>query len=554
MGASPIINRQSAIDNFLLRAAPRLQSENPMGAEDADETRGLLVRSASIITPLTLTSRVTGYIRDKVIALTLGAGTRSDAFFVAFRIPNMLREIVGEGAMSSAFIPVYAEVAHKRSDEEARAFVGRALGSFAAILAALTVVGILCSPLLVDLLARQFRSTPGKFALTVALNRWIFPYIFLVSVAAFCQAVLNAKHRFAAAAAAPIFLNIAMILGAAVLAPHLEEPTYGLAAGVLLGGVLQIAIQIPQLTKMRAVGRPHLGWRDPAVRSVLLLMTPRLFAYGINTINTVISTRFAASLGNANVSHFYYANRLKELVLGGFAVSLATAILPLLSRQALSEDRGPFKDNLAFALRLLVFVTIPASVGLIVLKTPIVRVLFEGGRFAAPDTRATAAALATLAAGLLFFAGVRVVVPAFYALKDTRMPVLAAMADCATFVLLCVLLTRPMGLSGIGLAASVAAGVNLAFLLLILRRREGRLRGKEILISFARVAVAAAVMAVALAAASRWLDLENSRGWTGAILLVCVILGGAGIYWTAASLAGAPEPSELRAVALRRRT
>jgi putative peptidoglycan lipid II flippase len=524
-----------------------------MAAEDADDARHRLVRSASIITPLTLTSRVTGYIRDKVIALTLGAGTRSDAFFVAFRIPNMLREIVGEGAMSSAFIPVYAEVAHKRSDEEARAFVGRALGSFAAILAALTVVGILCSPLLVDLLARQFHSTPGKFALTVALNRWIFPYIFLVSMAAFCQAVLNAKHRFAAAAAAPIFLNIAMILGAAVLAPHLEEPTYGLAAGVLLGGVLQIAIQIPQLTKMRAVGRPHLGWRDPAVRSVLLLMTPRLFAYGINTINTVISTRFAASLGNANVSHFYYANRLKELVLGGFAVSLATAILPLLSRQALSEDRGPFKDNLAFALRLLVFVTIPASVGLIVLKTPIVRVLFEGGRFAAPDTRATAAALATLAAGLLFFAGVRVVVPAFYALKDTRMPVLAALADCATFVLLCVLLTRPMGLSGIGLAASAAAGVNLAFLLLILRRREGRLRGKEILISFARLAVAAAVMAVALAAANRWLDLENSRGWTGAILLVCVILGGAGIYWAAASLAGAPEPSELRAVTLRRR-
>src|SRR6266496_423392 len=554
MGASPIINRQSAIDNFLLRAAPRLESDSSMASSDADSARFRLVRSASIITPLTLASRVTGYIRDKIIALTLGAGERSDAFFVAFRIPNMLREIVGEGAMSSAFIPVYAEVAHKRSDEEARAFVGRALGSFAAILAALTIVGILCSPLLVDLLARQFRSTPGKFALTVALNRWIFPYIFLVSVVAFCQAVLNAKHRFAAAAAAPIFLNIAMILGAAVLAPHLEEPTYGLAAGVLLGGVLQIAIQIPQLTKMRAVGRPHLGWRDPAVRSVLLLMTPRLFAYGINTINTVISTRFAASLGNANVSHFYYANRLKELVLGGFAVSLATAILPLLSRQALSEDRGPFKDNLAFALRLLVFVTIPASVGLIVLKASIVGVLFEGGEFDAADTQATAGALAALAAGLFFFAGVRVVVPAFYALKDTRLPVLAALADCAAVVLLCAVLTRPLGLPGIGLAASAAAFVNLGILLAILRRREGRLHGRQIAASLGRVAVAAAVMAVALAAASRWLDLENSRGWTGAILLVCVILGGAGIYWTAASLAGAPEPSELRAVALRRRT
>jgi putative peptidoglycan lipid II flippase len=524
-----------------------------MAAEDADTARHRLVRSASVITPLTLTSRVTGYVRDKVIALILGAGTRSDAFFVAFRIPNMLREIVGEGAMSSAFIPVYAEVSHERSEEEARAFVGRALGTFALILAALTAAGILCSPLLVDLLARQFRQTPGKFDLTVALNRWIFPYIFLVSLAAFCQAVLNAKHRFAAPAAAPILLNVAMIFGAVVISRRLSEPTWGLAAGVLLGGALQIAIQVPQLARLRAIGRPALGWRDPAVRSVLLLMTPRLFAYGINTINTVISTRFAAGLGESNVSHFYYANRLKELVLGGFAVSLATAILPLLSRQALEADRGPFKDNVAFALRLLVFVTIPASVGLIVLRIPIVGVLFEGGRFHANDTRATAAALAALAAGLFFFAGVRVVVPAFYALKDTRMPVLAALADCATFVLLCALLTRRMGLPGIGLAASCAAGINLSILLAILRRREGRLRGRQIARSLFRVAASAAAMGVALEATRRTFSLDGVRGWTGAGLLLAVILAASALYWFAASLTGAPEPFELRHLARKRR-
>jgi putative peptidoglycan lipid II flippase len=289
------------------------------------------------------------------------------------------------------------------------------------------------------------------------------------------------------------------------------------------------------------------------VRSVLLLMTPRLFAYGINTINVVIATRFAASLGNANVSHFYYANRLKELVLGGFAVSLATAILPLLSRQALASDRGPFKANLAFALRLLVFVTVPASVGLIVLKTPIVRVLFEGGRFLPEDTRATAGALAALAAGLLFFAGVRVVVPAFYALKDTRLPVLAALADCAAFILLCAALTRPMGLPGIGLAASAAAGVNLAILLFVLRRREGRLHGREILAALARVGLAAAVMGACLEGARRWLDLENARGWTGALLVVAVVLAAAALYWAAALLAGAPEPAELSAVVRKRR-
>ena len=277
------------------------------------------------------------------------------------------------------------------------------------------------------------------------LNRWIFPYILLVSLAALCQAILNAHHRFAVAAAAPIFLNVSLILSALFLSPHLAEPTYGLAFGVLLGGFLQIAIQIPQLRRLRAMGRPALGWSDPAVRSVLLLMSPRLIAYGINSVNTVVATRFAAGLGDSSVSHMYYANRLKELVLGGFAVSVATAVLPLLSKQALSSDREPFKDSLAFALRLIAFVTVPATVGLVLLQVPIVRVLFEGGRFGAADTRATAGALATLALGLFFFAGVRVIVPAFYALKNTTLPVVAALADAVVFIALCVVLTRPAG-------------------------------------------------------------------------------------------------------------
>ncbi len=524
-----------------------------MTSSEAEDTQGRLVRSASIITPLTLVSRITGYLRDKVIALSLGAGTRSDAFFVAFRIPNMLREIVGEGAMSSAFIPVYAEVSEGEGEERARAFVGRALGSFTLILAALTAGGVLCSPLLVDLLARGFRQTPGKFELTVTLNRWIFPYIFLVSLAAFCQALLNARHRFAVAAAAPILLNLALIAGALLLSPRLSEPTYGLAAGVLLGGLLQIAVQVPQLLRLRALGRPALGWRDPAVRSVLLLMAPRLFAYGINTVNTVISTRFAAGLGNANVSRFYYANRLKELVLGGFAVSVATAILPLLSRQALATDREPFKSNLAFALRLVCFVTVPSTIGLIVLRKPIVRVLFEGGRFGAADTLATAEVLAALSAGLVFFAGVRVVVPAFYALKDTRMPVLAALADCATFIVLCALLVRRLGLPGIGLAASAAAAVNVAMLLTVLRRREGRMRGREIAASLARVALAASVMGGALYGAACFLRIESARGAAGAVLLAALILAATFLYWGAARLLGAPEPNELGHVARRRR-
>ena len=524
-----------------------------MTSEEIERTRGHLVRSAGTITPLTLVSRVTGYLRDKVIAATLGAGLRTDAFFVAFRIPNMLREIIGEGAMSSAVIPVYTKVSAERSEEEARAFVGRLVATFALLLAGITVAGILASPWLVTLLAARFRQDPAKFDLTVLLNRWIFPYIFLVSLAALCQALLNAHRRFAASAAAPIFLNLAIIVAALFVSPRMADPTYGLAAGVLAGGLLQIAVQAPQLRKLRVIGRPELGWKDPAVRSVLTLMAPRLGAYGVSAFNTVVSTRFAADLGNASVSHLYYANRLKELVLGGFAVSIATAILPLLSKESLQADRGPFKDHLAFALRLIAFVTVPASVGLIMLQAPIVRVLFQGGRFGADDTAATAGVLATLSLGLFFFAAIRVIVPAFYALRSTALPVGAAIADASVFLLLCVLWTRRFGLPGIGLAASASAAVNVLVLVAALRRREGRLGGRRIVASLGRSILAAGVMAACLWGALRIVPPERIAGWAGAGILAVLIAGSTLIFWFTSHLLGSPEPAELRRVARRRK-
>jgi len=524
-----------------------------MSLSNLEETRGRLVRSASAITPLTLLSRVTGYLREKIVALFFGATARTDAFIVAWRIPNMLRDIVGEGAMSSAFIPVYAEIAEKRRAEEARAFVGRAVGTFAFLLSGLTVAGILLSPFLVDLLAHEFRQNPGQFALAVSLNRWIFPYIFLVSMAALFQGILNAHHRFAISAAAPIFMNIGFILTTLLLAPRLAEPSYALAAGVLAGGFLQMIVQWPQLSRLKAIGRPALGWRDPAVRSVLLLAAPRLFAYGINTINLTFATRFAAELGTSNVSRLYFANRLKELVLGGFAVALATAILPLLARQALAEDRSEFKATIAFSLRLIAFVTIPATVGLIVLRFPILRVLLQGGAFHSADTRATADVLAMLSLGLFFFAVVRVVVPAFYALKETRLPVIAAFADCVVFVAGCFILTPILALPGIGLASSIAAAVNVAILLAALRRREGRLSGRMILRSLSRITVAALLMGVGLWLGLHAVDFTRMRMVRAVLTLFGLIAGGTAIYWSGAYLLGAPELEELRRVAWRRR-
>ncbi len=531
----------------------RLQSARVTARSEVDEARRRVVRSASAITPLTLLSRLSGYARDKAFAHVLGASARMDAFFVAFRIPNMLRDIVGEGAMSSAFIPVYAKVCAERSEQEARAFVGRVLGTFSFLLALLTVAGIAASPVLVGLLAPEFRAQPWQFDLAVALNRWIFPYVFLVSIAAFFQAIANSHNRFAVAAAAPILLNLSMIAGTLLLAPRLSEPTWGLAAGVILGGVLQMAVQWPQLARLKAVGRPALGWHDPAVREVLALMTPRLFAYGIATINLTFATRFAAGLGTAGVSRLYFANRLKELVLGGFAVALATAILPLLSRQALSGDRSGFKATLAFALRLIAFVTVPATVGLILLRTPIVRVLFQGGRYDAADTEATAGVLGTLSLGLFFFALIRVVVPAFYALRDTKLPVMAAFADMAVFLALCSVWTRSLGLPGIGLASSAAAAVNVGILLATLRRREGRMHGRAIASSVLRMLAASAIMGGAVWGADRWLGLARMTLVPAALALVGTIAGAAGIYWLAAHLLGSPEPAELSGLLRRRR-
>jgi putative peptidoglycan lipid II flippase len=524
-----------------------------MAPPPPNDTHGRLVRSASAITPLTLLSRLTGYLREKIVALLFGASARTDAFIVAWRIPNMLRDIVGEGAMSSAFIPVYARIEASRSEEEARAFVGRTLGTFAFLVAGLTVAGILFSPFLVDLLARDFRADPAQFDLAVSLNRWVFPYIFLVSIAALLQGVANARGKFAVSAAAPVLMNVGFIAATVALAPRLREPAYALAAGVLVGGVLQMAVQWPQLRRLRAVGRPALGWRDPDVRRVLALMTPRLFAYGINTINLTFATRFATGLGTSNVSRLYFANRLKELVLGGFAVALATAILPLLSRQAMQADRGEFKTTLAFALRLIAFVTLPATAGLIALRLPILRVLFQGGEFRAADTAATAGVLATLSAGLFFFASVRVLVPAFYALQDTRLPVLAALADCAAFLAACFLLVPGGGLPAIGLASSAAAAVNVVILVWALRRREGRLGGREVVRSFGRSVAAAAVMGAVLVVADRAIDPAAMRGLPAAAALFALVVGGAALFWGCARLLGATEPAELLRIARRRR-
>ncbi|HEV8232429.1 MAG TPA: murein biosynthesis integral membrane protein MurJ [Thermoanaerobaculia bacterium] len=519
-----------------------------------DEARGRLVRSASVITLLTLASRLTGYARDRTIAAFFGASAASDVFYTAFRIPNLLRQLVAEGALPGVFIPAYAEKRAKGSADEARLFAARILSALTIIVTAITVAGIVFAPGIVRLLAKGFASTPGKIPLTIFLTRLMFPYLCFISVAALLQAILNAHGRFAVSAMSPIFLNVSIIFAAVLLAPRFREPTVALAIGVLAGGVLQMAVQIRPALALSAIGKWSVRFADPAVRAVFVLLLPRLFGFGIYAINNALSTRFASVFGDGAVSYLTFGNRVIELVRGGFVISVSTAILPLLAQQALEEDPRSFKDTLRFGLRLVAFVTIPWAVGLAVLRHPVIAALFQGGRFGPAATAATAQALSFYAIGLFFISSNSLLVFAHYARKDTRTPVLCAAVDLTVFVLAS-LAFRPWGVGSVAFATSCGAAANFFLLLTFLRRREGRLGLKEVAASLARVLASAAAMAFVVSRGAAWALQAHPPGSTGERLLLVIVSTAVGmvVYLSVALLLRSREPREFVRLLTQRR-
>jgi len=496
---------------------------------------------------MTLLSRVTGYLRNMAIAAFFGAGRSSDVFWTAFRIPNIFRQLVAEGALPGVFIPSYAEQRRREGTETAPVFVGRILSALTFLVSTITVLGILFSPAIVRVLARGFSGTPGKLELTVFLTRLMFPYLCFISLAALLQAVLNAHGRFAVSALSPILLNLSIVAAATLAAPRFAEPTVALALGVLVGGLLQMAIQLPAVLSLKAIGRPRLDLSDPAVRGVFFLLIPRLFGFGIYAINVALSTRFASIYGDGAVSYLTYANQVVELVRGGFVISVATAILPLLSQQALESDRGPLKATLRFGLRMVAFVTVPWAAGLLILREPMIRVLFERGRFGPEDTLVTAHVLGLYALGLVFISSNNLLVGAHYARKDTRTPVICAAADLTVFVAVALSLrSSGFGVGSVALATSCGAAVNCLLLFFFLRRQEGLLGGREILASLLRVATSAGAMAAAV----WWL---HARAWPEdpaaslphrLVRIALLVLVGAVVYLVATALARSPEPRE----------
>ena len=504
-----------------------------------------ILQSASAITLATLISRILGYLRDQRITLLLGTSVAADAFILAFRIPNLLRRLIGEGAMTASFIPVFTSYITGKSQAEAWDFAQRAFSTLAVLLAPLTILGVIFSDRVIDL----FTVIGGhqiNLALAVYLNRLIFPYVFFMGLSALAMAILNSYHVFGLPASTPIVFNVTLIVFSFsgiyvplmnLAPPQYRNPAVALAVAVLLAGALQFLMQVPAHAHRGLRFRFHVSFQDPGIREVGKLMLPSFFGIGLYQINFFVDTIFAMSprLPQGSITSLYVADRVVELVLGTFALAISTVLLPTLSRQANQQRLGDMTATFGYALRLVSFVTVPAAVGLILLRQPIVRVLFQHGKFVAASTALTTRPLLCYSIGLPAFAAVKLIVPVFYSLRDTATPVrIAAAALCVNILFnafFLIFLATKLSNAGPAVATTVAAYVNFLALLAIFRARFGRVGGMEMLASLGRTASCAVAMAVACVLLMRgYRSIPGDHFLAQAASLAAMIALAIGIY------------------------
>ncbi|MBW1772585.1 MAG: murein biosynthesis integral membrane protein MurJ [Deltaproteobacteria bacterium] len=495
----------------------------------------------------TFLSRILGLVRDMVIAKYFGSGPAADAFFVAFRIPNLLRRLFAEGSLTIAFIPVFGEYLVKKTREDAFQVARVVLTLLSLLLALVTALGILLAPWIVRLQAFGFGGSGFKYDLTVLLTRITFPYIFLISLVALFMGMLNSLRHFAAPAAAPIFLNVGIIASTLWISPHLSEPIVAVAVGVIVGGILQVALQIPWVLEKGLSLAPCWMPRHPAVKRIGLLMLPAIFGSAIYQFNQFIGTLLASFLPDGSISWLYYADRLVQFPLGVFAIAISTAALPSLSRQAAQKDLVGFGETLNHAMRLVFFIAIPAMVGLIVLRRPIIELLFERGAFDALSTTMTSSALLFYALGLWAFSGIRVMVSGFYALQDTKTPVKIAAVALIANLGLSLLLMGPLKHGGLALALSFASTVQFALLVLFLKTRVQILDLHGIFKSAAKCLVASICMGAGIYLVhGKWMvsGVEMAL-WGNIVNLTGLVLLGIILYFMGMAILG---PGELKSL------
>lgn len=527
-----------------------------MSETRANTSGGEIVRRAGIVAAGTLTSRILGAVRDAVVAAVFALGA-TDAFWLAFTIPNALRVLLGEGAVSAAFVPVFTEVQERAGRERAKEFFQNLVGAMAVVLLLVTLLGVVAAPWIVKAYAFGFQRDQALFETTVALTRLLFPYIFLMGISALMMGALHARKRFAAPAFAPALLNVSLIASAFLVVPIVVSrglpAIFALAVGALLGGALQILAQAPALARQGLLVRPKLGFGDIYVRKCARLMVPLLAGLGVYQLNVLLSRLFASFLPTGSVSYLYYGQRLAEIPQGMFALAIASAALPSLSDAVAKGDETEAKRLFRHALRLSLFVAVPAGVALVVLAEPAVTVFFGRGKYDAFAIEETARSFVWQAAGIWAVASVRTIVPMFHAHNDTRTPVMASALNLVTFIALSVTLMAPMQHAGLALATTAASIAQLAALLWLLRRRTGDLGMQEINGSLIKIVGASAIMGAVVwwgASFGDWQlggnDPKNLAVFVGTAAVGLIV------YLGAAAALRAPELADLGS-ALRRR-
>jgi len=473
----------------------------------ASDERKSIAGRAGLVGAGTLVSRVLGLGRDLVLAAFFPRAA-TDLFFVAFTIPNALRQLLAEGALASAFVPVLAKVEEEEGSKRAEEFYARLRGVMWIVLIAVCVLGVAAAPLLCELFAAGFHARPGAFERTVAITRAVFPYLFFMGLAALGAGALQTRKKFGVAAFAPALLNVAMIVCAIALAPvlarHGFDPLYALAIGALVGGALQVWAQIPDLRRAGFTARLKVSFSDPRLKQVLKLIAPMTLGLMIYEIDLVLSRRFLSQAGEGANSWFYYAQRLCDFPQGIFSLALATATLPSLAKLVARGDREEVANTAAHAFKLALYVGLPATALLVVLARPIVTAVFARGAFDQTSIDGTTAALMVQGLGVVIVAMVRQLVPLYYALGDTRTPVVISGLDLVAFVTIALSLRGPLGHVGVSWAVTGSSIVQMALLMMLLRKRLPELRWSMIGKCVA-TAGAASVLAGALGFGAAWL-------------------------------------------------
>lgn len=512
----------------------------PAGPADQPPARRppTLARSVGLIGAATMTSRILGLVREQVMAYLFGAGNAVDAFNVAFRIPNLVRDLFAEGAMSAAFVPTFTRYLTRDGKPAAWRLGSNVLNALLVATGLIVVAGMVFAEPLIGVLAGDYATVPGKFELTVTLTRVMLPSLVLVALAAACMGMLNSLDRYFIPALAPALFNVASITTTIVAVPVLAwrgvPIIYAMALGVLAGGVAQLVVQWPALGREGFRHRAVLDPAEPGLRQVLLLMGPGTLGLAATQVNVFVNTWLATGEGTGAVSWLGYAFRLMYLPLGIFGVSIATASLPAIARRAAEDDLAGVRRTVASGLAMMLTLNVPATIGLIVLARPIVALLFERGQFTATDTAATAGALIAYAVGLSGYSVVKIASPTFYALGESRTPVMVSSLSVLTNAALNIMFVREFGYRGLALGTSLTALLNAALLMLILRRRLGGLELRHLASVLARVAVASAAMG----AAAWTLDRELTLLLPGTSLPLQLVRVGAAIGGALAVLGG----------------